>query len=216
MAKLVLFGATGYTGGNLLNEALRRGHEVVAVARHTDTLPGDRDGVTVEQGSLHDEAFLRKVSAGADVLISAIPARELDGKKLLDAVPALLDVAVANGARLGVVGGAGSLHVAAGGPRLIDTPDFPEAARPEAGSHAEVLAALRETRQDVDWFYVSPAAVYASWAPGQRLGRYRVGSDVLLTDADGKSAIGGEDYAIAFLDEIDQPTHHRQRFTVAY
>src|SRR5439155_20074890 len=131
MAKLVVFGATGYTGGNILNEALRRGHEVVAVARNVDAL-ASRDGVTVEQGSIHDSSFVRKVADGADVIISAVPAREIEGKKLLDAVPSVLEAAEAAGARLGVVGGAGSLHVVEGGPRLIDTPDFHEDWKPEA------------------------------------------------------------------------------------
>jgi putative NADH-flavin reductase len=52
--------------------------------------------------------------------------------------------------------------------------------------------------------------------PGQPTGRYRVGGDVLLTDAAGKSEISGADYALAFVDEIDQPRHHRTRFSVAY
>jgi uncharacterized protein len=63
---------------------------------------------------------------------------------------------------------------------------------------------------------VSPAALYGSFNPGERLRRYRVGGDVLLTDAEGKTMIGGEDFATAILDEIDKPVHHRQRFTVAY
>jgi putative NADH-flavin reductase len=140
----------------------------------------------------------------------------VDGKKLLDSLPILLEAAAAAGARLGVVGGAASLNVAEGGPRLLDTPEFPEVVKEEAGSHAKVLDALREREHAADWFYVSPAAMYGSFNPGERLGHYRVGGDILLSDADGKSVIGGEDFAIAFLDEIDKPAHHRARFTVAY
>jgi uncharacterized protein len=43
-----------------------------------------------------------------------------------------------------------------------------------------------------------------------------VGGDVLVTDADGNSNISGADYAKAFVDEIEQPAHRRQRFSVAY
>lgn len=215
MAKLVLFGATGYTGGNILNEALRRGHEVTAVARTIDAgaVP---TGVTFAQGSIHDAEFVRRVSAGADVIISAVTAAPHNGVKLLDAVPGLLAAATAADARLGLVGGAASLHVAEGGPRLLDTPDFHEEWKPEASSHAEVLAALRAAETDVDWFYLSPPALYGSFASGERKGAYRVGGDVLLTDPAGTSTIGGEDYAAAFLDEIAEPAHHKQRFTVAY
>jgi putative NADH-flavin reductase len=217
MAKLTVFGATGYAGGKILEEALRRGHEVVAVARaatRSDTL--EHDGVTVEAGSLHDEDFVAEVIADADVVVVAIPARPLDGKVLLDAVPALAELARRHDTRIGVVGGAGSLHVAEGGPRLIDTPDFPDAAKPEAGNHAKVLEAFRELPGEVKWFYVSPAAEFGSWAPGERTGRYRLSGDVLLTDDTGNSRISGADFAVAFLDEIEKPAHHQERFTVAY
>jgi putative NADH-flavin reductase len=214
--KLTVFGATGYAGGKILEEAVRRGHEVVAVARSIDAQSVDSDGVTARQGSLHDGDFVEAVVADADVAIVAIPARPLDGKILLDALPALVEAAQRHDTRIGVIGGAGSLYIAEGGPRLIDTPAFPEAARTEAGNHAEVLAAFRRLPEGVKWFYVSPAAEFGSWAPGERTGRYRVNGDVLLTDEDGNSRIGGADFAIAVLDEIEEPAHHQERFTVAY
>jgi putative NADH-flavin reductase len=114
------------------------------------------------------------------------------------------------------VGGAGSLRVSEDGPRLVDTPEFPEGAKNEALSHAEVLTALRETGGDVDWFYLSPAAGFGSYNPGEATGAYRVGDDILLADANGTSYISGADYALAFVDEIEQARHHRERFTVAY
>ena len=54
------------------------------------------------------------------------------------------------------------------------------------------------------------------FAPGERTGRFRLGTDQLLTDAAGKSWISMEDYAIALLDELETPRHVRQRFTVGY
>lgn len=214
--KLTVFGATCYAGGKILEEAVRRGHEVVAVARTIDARSFETDGVTARQGSLHDSDFVAEVIAGADVAIVAIPARPLDGKILLEAIPALAEAAQRHETRIGVIGGAGSLFVAEGGPRLIDTPAFPEAARTEAGNHAEVLEAFRRLPEGVKWFYVSPAAEFGSWAPGERTGRYRVNGDVLLTDEDGNSRIGGADFAIAVLDEVEEPAHHEQRFSVAY
>lgn len=215
MAKLVLFGVTGYTGRNIVEEAVRRGHEVVGIARTIDAAES-RPGVTFEQGSILDAEFVRKVSDGADVIISTVRSTPENGKGLLDAVPSLLEAAAAAGARLGIVGGAASLLVSAGGPRLLDTPDFHEEWKEEASNHAKVLTALRATDTAADWFYLSPPAIYGSFAPGERKGAYRVGADVLLTDAAGVSTIGGADFATAFVDEIDKPTHHRERFTVAY
>ena len=150
------------------------------------------------------------------MLVVAIRASAQDGVRLADVIGSVAKTAATHGTRLGVVGGAGSLHVTEGGPRVVDLPTFPEAHKGEALGQADVLALLRETPPDVDWFYVSPAATFGSYVPGEATGRYRVGGDVLLTDADGNSNISGADYAKAFVDEIEQPTHRRQRLNVAY
>jgi len=60
---VVLFGATGYAGGKILDEAVRRGTRSCAVARHADAI-AERDGVSVRAGSLHDDAFLTEVANG--------------------------------------------------------------------------------------------------------------------------------------------------------
>jgi hypothetical protein len=214
MAVITVFGATGYAGGHITDEALRRGHQVIAVNRSGSA--EERPGVTPVAGSLEDEALVRDLAAKSDVLAVAVRG-SVDGKPfLLPLVPSLLDAASAGGARIGVVGGAGSLYVAEGGPRLIDTPEFPDAYKDEAGSHALVLDALRGADTEVDWFYLSPAAEFGAWAPGERTGAFRLGGDVLLSDAEGRSFVSGADYAIAFVDEIDEPAHRRARFSVAY
>ncbi|MET7477036.1 NAD(P)H-binding protein [Streptomyces sp. NPDC005648] len=214
MAIITVFGATGYAGGHITDEALRRGHEIIAVNR-TGSAEA-RPGVTPVAGSIDDEALVRDLAAKSDVVVVAVHG-SVDGEPfLLPLVPSLLAAAAEGGARIGVVGGAGSLRVAEGGPRLIDTPDFPDVFKPEAGSHAQVLEQLRAADSGGDWFYVSPAAEFGSWVPGERTGTFRLGGDVLLSDADGKSFISGADYAIAFVDEIDEPTHRQARFTVAY
>ncbi|RJQ88487.1 NAD(P)-dependent oxidoreductase [Amycolatopsis panacis] len=214
MSKLVVLGATGYAGGLITEEALRRGHSVVGVARKAEGLP---ESVDARSGSIHDATFVAEVTKGADVLVVATHgAADEQGQGLLDALPSLVKAARAANARLSFVGGAGSLRVSENGPRLIDTPDFPAEYKGEAGSHAEVLEALRALPEGVDWFYVSPAAEFGAWIPGERTGKFRVGGDVLLTAADGHSRISGADFAIAYLDEIEQPKHPRARFSVAY
>lgn len=214
MSKLVVFGATGFAGGRITEEALRRGHSVTGVARKAEGLPPE---VEARSGSMHDAEFVASVAKGADVLVVATPGRADDeGRRLVDALPTLVEAARANGARLSFVGGAGSLRVSEDGPRLIDTPEFPEEYKAEAGSHVLVLEALRELPDDIDWFYVSPAAEFGAWIPGERTGKFRLGGDVLVSDADGRSHISGADLAIAFLDEIEEPKHSRARFTLAY
>ena len=212
MSKIAVFGGNGFAGSAIAKEAASRGHEVTVVARSvqsgTDT--------NVVQGSVHDNTIVEQITADNDVVVVAIPAREIDGKRLLDAVTPLADAAARNGARIAVVGGAGSLLVSEGGPRVVDTPDFPDAYKGEALAHADVLDALHATDSNVDWFYVSPAAAFGAHAGVAPKGSFQLGGDILLTDAEGNSAIAGEDYAHAFVDEIETPAHRRQRFTVAH
>ncbi|GAA4396175.1 NAD(P)-dependent oxidoreductase [Tsukamurella soli] len=208
--KVVVFGSTGYTGSNIVAESRSRGIDTVGVARKA----GDGDLA----GDATDAAFVAKATEGADVIVSALPtsAPAGTGPELAAALVPLVEAARATGARLGVVGGAGSLRVGgADGIKLVDTPDFPEQVRPIAREHDRALDYLR-TVTDVDWFYLSPAAAYGSFNPGERTGTYRVSGDVLLADADGHSEISGVDYAQAFVDEIVTPRHHRERFSVAY
>ena len=212
MSKIAVFGGNGFAGSAIAKEAASRGHEVTVVARSAQS--GTETNVV--QGSVHDNTIVEQITADNDVVVVAIPAREIDGKRLLDAVTPLADAAARNGARIAVVGGAGSLLVSEGGPRVVDTPDFPDAYKGEALAHADVLDALRATDSNVDWFYVSPAAAFGAHAGVAPKGSFQLGGDILLTDAEGNSAIAGEDYAHAFVDEIETPAHRRQRFTVAH
>lgn len=213
MARITILGGTGYAGAHLVREAAARGHQVTAWSR---TAPVERvDGVTYEQGDALDPSFAGKAVAGADVVIEAMSPRGALAGGLRDVVAALAVAAQEAGVRLGVIGGAGSLQVAPGGPRLLDG-DFPEAFRAEALELTDVLDDLRRSPEALDWFFVSPAAGFGSYAPGERTGRYRVGGDVLLTDDAGRSELSGADLAVAILDEVERPAHRRARFTAAY
>ncbi len=215
MATIAIFGGTGYAGSAIRDEALRRGHTVISVSRKEAELAGT-PGFISRAGNLHDPALVDHMAVEADVIVVAVRASEQDGVRLADAITMLAKAAAEHHTRLGFVGGAGSLHVTEGGPRVVDLPTFPDAHKGEALGQADALAALRETAADVDWFYLSPAASFGAQAPGEPTGRYRIGGEVLLADADGNSNISGADYAKAFVDEIEQPEHRRQRFSVAY
>jgi putative NADH-flavin reductase len=94
----------------------------------------------------------------------------------------------------------------------MDTDGFPEAFKAEAKAGARFLERLR-SEQVLDWTFLSPSA---DFGPGERTGNFRLGGDQLLTDANGKSHISMEDFAIAMVDEVERPAHSRQRFTVGY
>ncbi|MEN3121139.1 NAD(P)-dependent oxidoreductase [Janibacter anophelis] len=214
MSTIVIFGGTGYAGGSIAAEAVSRGHQVISYSR---TAPAQTTaGVEYRTGSLTDDAVLAQAATEADDLVIATHGADVGGSPLVDHVERLTSAAIEHGARLSFVGGAGSLHVAKGGPRLVDTPDFLDDWKPEALSHAQVLDALRAGPQELDWFYVSPAALFGSFAPGETTGSYRLGGDELVTTEDGMSEISGTDFALAYVDEIEQRRHPRQRFTVAH
>lgn len=213
MTTIAVIGGTGYAGGHIVREALARGHDVTVFSRHA---PTERQaGVTYETGAIEDRETVRQAAAH-QVVVVALPARAADGGTLVDPLPVLADSVVAAAGRLGVVGGAGSSLVGPDGPRLVDTPEFHDDWKPEALAHADVLAWLRGSDERLDWFYVSPAALFGAFAPGEDLGTYRTGGDVVVTKDDGSSEISGPDYARAFVDEIERHEHPRQRFTVGH
>jgi uncharacterized protein len=214
MSRIVIFGGSGYAGGNIAREAVSRGHEVVSYTRNAPEAPVD--GVDYRVGSVADAELVAKAAADADQVVVAVKAEDVDGAPLATYLPTLVDAAVAGGARLSFVGGAGTSLVSPGGRRLVDTPQFHDEWKPEALAHADVLAGLRQAPPELDWFYVSPAALFGSFAPGETTGAYRTGGDLLVTKDDGSSEISGADLALAYVDEIEQSAHARQRFTVGH
>jgi putative NADH-flavin reductase len=202
--KTALIGVTGRVGSRLLAELLRRGHHVTGIARNTGKLAG-QPGLVLKNADADQPAQLAPLLAGHDAVISALKFATTDAKTLIAAVKQ------AGGRRLLVVGGAATLEVAPGH-ILLDAPGFPAAYRPEAEGGLRFLDSLRGERE-LDWTFLSPPA---ELDPGERTGKFRLGTDQLLTDANGKSWISMEDYAIAFVDELETPRHSRQRFTVGY
>ncbi|UQY36914.1 NAD(P)-dependent oxidoreductase [Pseudomonas fulva] len=202
--KVVILGISGRVGARLRHELLQRGHQVTGVARDVSAVPA-QDGLTLVSADVSDAERLVPLLQGHEAVISTTRFVGSDAARLIGAVKA------AGVPRLLVVGGAGSLEVAPG-VALIDTPAFPAAYKDEAGAGRDFLNVLRG-EQALDWTFLSPSALFE---PGQRTGRFRLGTDSLLVDADGNSAISMEDYAIALVDELEQPRHSRQRFTVGY
>lgn len=217
--KLVLFGASGNIGRRVAREALGRGHEVTAVVRDPATFQSDDARLQVTRGDVTDPASVAQVARGADAILSAVGnTRGVPGPEPLPifakAAHALIAGAKEAGVhRLVVVGGAGTLEVAPG-VQAVDSPGFPDAYKGDALGQRAALEVWRSAESDgLDWTYVSPAAEIGD---GARTGRYRLGHEQMLLDADGHSRISYEDYAIGFLDALESDQHSRRRITVAY
>jgi uncharacterized protein len=202
--KIAVVGASGNAGSRIASELARRGHSVTAIARNPEKI-ASLPNVTAKKGDAHNQAALAKLLAGHDSAISSIHFLASDPEKLIGAAK---DSAVG---RYLVVGGAGSLEVAPG-VRLVTTPGFPAIYKAEAEKGAAFLDRLAREK-DLNWTFISPSALFI---PGERTGKFRLGTDQLLTAADGKSSISFEDFAVALADEIERPAHIRKRFTVGY
>lgn len=213
MARIAVLGGTGYTGGNIVREAASRGHQVTAYSRTAPETPVE--GVHYVQGSVLEEGAVAAAVAGQDVVVEALaPSGPLAGQ-LADLIVDAAKLAAEQDARLVVVGGWSSLRPAEGAPRFNEG-DVPPQFKAEADEMVRALDALEQHAPDgLDWLFVSPAQNYGSYAPGETLGRYRIGGPVAIFDADGNSAVSGTDFALAIVDEIDRH-EHAGHISVAY
>jgi putative NADH-flavin reductase len=202
--KIAVIGASGHAGSRITAELAAGGHAVTAIARNAEKIARAAN-VIPTTGDASDEAGLTRLLRGHDAAISSIRFVASDPARLIGAAKA------SGVGRYLVVGGAGSLEVAPG-VRLVTTPTFPAQYKAEAEKGAAFLDLLRQERE-LNWTFLSPSALFA---PGNRTGKFRLGTDQLLTGADGKSAISFEDFAVALADEIEKPAHIRKRFTVGY
>lgn len=200
---VALIGATGNAGSRVLAELTRRGHSVTAIVRNPERVPAQAS-VTAKKGDVFDQQGLAELLKGHDAVVSSVHFTASDPRKLIEAVRA------SGVKRYLVVGGAGSLE-AAPGLKLIDAPDFPAEYKPEAAAGGVFLDVLRD-EQELDWTFLSPSATFV---PGERTGKFRLGRDQLVANEQG-SSISFEDYATALVDELEKPAHSRQRFTVGY
>lgn len=215
--KIALIGATGFVGSAILKEALDRGHEVTAIARHPKKIIS-KNNLTIVKGDVMESDGLSKILKDSDVVVSAYNAGWTNPdlyNEFLQGSRSIQEAVKKSGVkRLIILGGAGSLFVAPG-VQLVDTAQFPAAWKPGALSARDYLNELKKEDQ-LDWTFVSPAIEMNSAAPHERRGVYRTGLDNPVFDTNNKSAISVEDLAVAIVDEAEHPKHIRVRFTVGY
>jgi putative NADH-flavin reductase len=208
--RITLYGATGRAGSRILEEAINRDHQVTAVVRDSAHL-FSRPALTVLQGDLSSVDEIVRCIQGADAVVSAFGPPHDDIGQLVVVTKRLTEAISRNhGPRLVVVGGAGSLFVAPG-VTLLDSGHLPAEWVGLARAHQQVLDNLRAS--DIDWTSFCPAAYFD---PGKRTGKFRLGTDTLIADDQNNSRISMEDYAVALVDELENPQHVRSRFTIGY
>lgn len=211
---IALIGATGFVGSAVLDELLQRGHRVTVLARNPAKLTA-REGLTVVAADAQDAGQIAKAAAGHDAVVSAYnPGWTVPDihDQFLKGTRAIIDGTKQAGVRrLLVVGGAGSLFVAPG-VQLVDTPEFPAEWKQGALAAREALNWIRE-ETTLDWTFLSPPILLA---PGERTGKYRLGTEAPLMNGEQPGGISVKDLAVAIADELETPRHVQQRFTVAH
>ena len=214
--KIAVIGATGLVGNATVLELAARGHQVTAFARNVAKV-AQQPNVTAVAADVNAPDFAAKL-AGFDAVVSAFNAG-WDNPNLAQDVKTGYDnlLAAFKAAQLPyylIIGGAGSLNVAPN-LQLVDTPDFPADVYPTADALRVLLDDLRP-RRDINWAFLSPAAMFGGKVSFEKQGAYRIGKDDVLLNADGSPAdITLPDLAAAIADDVEQKAHLFQRFTVA-
>ena len=205
MTRITVVGGTGYVGAAIAAEGVKRGHQDTVIARTDPAEP--MDGVSYIHGSALEPDILLRAFDAADVVVAATSPRGDMADQHLTLMEALAEQAEDDDIPLIVVGGYSTLRPAAGKPRFIEG-EIAEQYRHEATVGWEVLQLLNET-EDLAWTYVSPAAKFGSWVPGEATGTYRLGGEVALVDDAGVSHISAADFALAILDIIESGNHNQ-------
>lgn len=216
MKNVVLIGASGFVGSAILNELLTKGHKVTAIVRNPQKINVENPNLAVIKADVSDTNTLINACKGKDAVISAYNPGWTNPhiyEETLRNYPLILDAVKQSGVkRLLCVGGAGTLFCAPG-LRVVDSGVIPEAIMGGVKSLGEFYLNTLMNEKDIDWIFFSPAGTLE---PGQRTGKFRLGKDDLIVDENGTSHISVEDYAVAMIDELENPKHHYERFTIGY
>ena len=214
MKNVTLIGASGFAGTAILNELLQRGNKVTAVMRHS--IQKNHPNLKVVTADVADKAAIAEACKGKDAVISAYNPGWTNPDIYADTLhnyPLILDAVKRSGVkRLLCVGGAGTLFCAPG-VRVVDSGAIPDAIMGGVKSLGEFYLNTLMKEKEIDWVFFSPAGTLE---PGKRTGKFRLGKDYLITDENGNSHISVEDYAVAMVDEMENPKHHYERFTIGY
>lgn len=216
MAKVVLIGATGFVGSAILNELVERGHEVTAVVRNVEKLPKNALVKPVKEDVGNEDA-IAKLLEGKDAVISAYNPGWTNPNITQETIVNyrhILAAAKKSGiGRLLIVGGAGTLFCAPG-VRILETGVLPNEIMNGVVALGYVYLNMLSNEKELDWVFFSPAGMFDE--KGERTGKFRLGKDDLVVDAEGNSHISVQDYAVAMVDELEKPAHHKERFTIGY
>lgn len=204
--RIAVIGANGKAGSCILNEAIERGIDVLAIAR--------KDVENSKKNLIKDVYDLNYDDIkDYDVIIDALGF--FTPETLNNHTTSLIhltNILADKPNRLLVVGGAGSLYVNREHTvQLKDGEDFPEVFKPLANAQANQLLEIRKVN-NVNWTYVSPAADFQ--ADGEKTGKYILAGEEFKLNSKGESIISYKDYAVAMVDLAVNGGHNKERVSL--
>ncbi|HTQ73027.1 MAG TPA: SDR family oxidoreductase [Burkholderiales bacterium] len=205
---ILVFGATGPTGRQLIKQALTRGHRVTAFARRPEALLDQRLHV-VTGDVLRDEAKIDEAMHGQDAVVSALGRRaSFSSDRLISRAMKSIAAAMQRaGVRRIVLMSAFGVGESARDAPLVPRIMYCVLLR---DIFADKLAAEEQLRSTgLDWMIVYPVLL----TDGPLTGRYRVGERLELH---GLPKISRADVAHFMLGEIEKPAWVRKVAVISY
>lgn len=157
--KLIVFGATGMTGKEIVKQALYNGNTVKAFGRNvfTEGLP-DNDKLEMVQGALFDEGEVLKAIKGCDAVVSAIGGAGdgTDKTRSLGIKNIVKQMEKAGVKRIVALGGMGVLD-GEDGKLIMEQEDFPAEYFAVSQEHKKVYEFLKAST--LEWTFVCPPMI---------------------------------------------------------
>ncbi len=203
--KLIIFGATGMVGKQLVKQALFNGHGVKAFGRNvfTEDLPKD-DQLELVHGALFDEGQVYKAIKGCDAVLSALGgnADETDKTRSLGMKNIVMQMTKAGVSRIVAVGGMGVLN-ADENTLIMEQEDFPREYIAVSEEHKKAYDFLKKS--ELQWTFVCPPMI----RDAQPTGVFNTLADYMPTP--NKFWIGSGDLSLFMLNELtkNEFIHHR-------
>lgn len=214
--KVAVIGTTGFVGKNITNELVNRGIEVLGISRkelHSEH--SNLKYLGVDATNINE---LSDALKGIDILVNAFGSGWTNPniyEDFINGSKSIQQAAKNAGVKRFIsIGGAGSLYLP-DGQQMVDTFPQDNPFVPGAKAARDYYLILKE-EMELDWTFFSPAMDMHQGITTGRTGKYRLGTDYPVVDENGKNVLSVEDLAVVIADEIEQPKHHKKRFTAAY
>ncbi len=207
LMNILILGATGRVGSQIVKHALHDGHHVTVLVRTSEKIQITNEKLTIIQGNVLNEDDIVRSIGGIDVVISAL---NTDGTTTLsESMPLIIEAMKTEGIqRIITIGTAG----------ILQSKSTPQSMRYQlrkskgrsvraAKEHHKVYTMLKQS--DLEWTIVCPTYL----PDGESIGKYRVDDDFL---PEGGTEISVSDTAEFTFSQIKSSDYIKSRVGMAY